>query len=261
MKGVAGSGWRPRAAALAAAAAATGLTALAHPEGRASARPAAARVATSAAARVATSVSGQISLIERPGAGQCDPSAAVVYLESPTRAAAASDYGSSLLAATIAMRGREFVPHVRTVLAGGTVSFPNQDPFSHNVFSNAAPGPFDLGLYRRGRSRSASFPRPGVYPIYCNIHSRMVSFVVAVPTPYVAQAGPDGRFSIDGAPPGTYTLHVWHECAGAESTREITVPEGGLSGLRIVLDARAYVAAPHLNKFGLPYTATRQDRY
>jgi plastocyanin len=206
-------------------------------------------------------VSGQISLIERPGAGQCDVRSAVVYLEGTSREPRDSAFGSSLLGATIAMRGREFVPHVRTVLAGGTVAFPNQDPFSHNVFSNAAPGPFDLGLYRRGRSRSASFPRAGVYPIYCNIHSKMVSFVVAVPTPWVAQAGPDGRFSIDDAPPGTYVLHVWHECAGAEVTREITVPEGGLTGLRITLDARAYVPAPHLNKFGLPYTATRQDRY
>ena len=206
-------------------------------------------------------VSGQISLVERPGAGQCDVRSAVVYLESTSRAVHDSAADSALLDATIAMRGREFVPHVRTVLAGGTVTFPNRDPFSHNVFSNAAPGPFDLGLYRRGRSRSATFPRAGVYPIYCNIHSKMVSFVVAVPTPYVAQAGSDGRFSIDGAPPGDYVLHVWHECAGAEVRREITIPEGGLSGVRIVLDARAYVAAPHLNKFGLPYTATRADRY
>ena len=207
------------------------------------------------------SVSGQVSLIERPGAGQCDVRSAVVYLEEANHAARDSAADPALLGATIAMRGREFIPHVRTVLAGGTVTFPNQDPFSHNVFSNAEPGPFDLGLYRRGRSRSASFPRPGVYPIYCNIHSKMVSFVVAVPTSHVAQAGSDGRFTIEGAPPGTYLLHVWHECAGTELTREITVPASGLSGLRLVLDARAYVPAPHLNKFGLPYAATRADRY
>jgi len=228
------------------------------------ARPAASApiaMAPIAVAPIATTVSGQISLIERPGAGRCDPSAAVVYLESAARATRDSASGSALLGATIKMRGREFVPHVRTVLVGGSVAFPNQDPFSHNVFSNAAAAPFDLGLYRRGRSRSATFPKAGVYPIYCNIHSKMVSFVVAVPTPFVAQVGPDGRFSIDGAPPGDYVLHVWHECAGAEVAREITVPDGGLSGLHVVLDARAYVPAPHLNKFGLSYTATRQDRY
>ena len=216
-----------------------------------------------AAAARAQGVSGQVSLVERPGAGKCDAQTAIVYLEAPGSARTVSDGGAPepLLASSIVMRGREFIPHVRAVLAGGSVSFPNRDPFSHNVFSNADPGPFDLGLYRRGASRSASFARPGVYPIYCNIHSKMVSFVVAVPTPYVAQAGPDGRFTIPDAPPGNYLLHVWHECAGAVATREITIPSGGLSGVRVTLDARAYVAAPHLNKFGLPYSATRADRY
>ena len=222
------------------------------------ARPAAAPAATQ---QERVGVSGQLTLVERPGAERCDVRSSVVYLEAPGRAARdVAAEGSALLGATIAMRGREFVPHVRTVLAGGTVAFPNQDPFSHNVFSNADPGPFDLGLYRRGRSRSANFVQPGVYPIYCNIHSKMVSFVVAVPTPYVAQAGPDGRFSI-AAPPGTYLLHAWHECAGAQVTREITIPATGLAGVRVQLDARAYVLAPHLNKFGLPYSATRADKY
>ena len=56
-------------------------------------------------------------------------------------------------------------------------------------------------------------------------------------------------------------LHAWHERAGGSVTREIVVPATGLSGQHIVLDARAYVAAPHLNKFGLPYAASRGDRY
>jgi hypothetical protein len=158
------------------------------------------------------------------------------------------------------MTRREFVPHVRAIMPGGTVTFPNQDPFSHNVFSNADPAPFDLGLYRRGASRSATFPRVGVYPVYCNIHSRMASFVVAVPAPYVAYPGADGRFSIPGVPEGRYLLHAWHERAG-KVTREIVVPPTGLAVPRMVLDARAYLPSPHLNKFGLPYTAIRADRY
>jgi hypothetical protein len=138
---------------------------------------------------------------------------------------------------------------VLPVAAGRTVAFPNRDPFSHNVFSNADQGPFDLGLYRRGATRGATFARPGVYPIYCNIHSKMVSFVVAVPTPWVAQPAADGGFALAGVPPGRYVLHAWHERAAA------TAP------VRVVLDARAWVAGPHLNKYGRPYAATRADRY
>jgi len=216
---------------------------------------------TTAAARAQGDVSGQISLIERQGADRSDPGTAVVYLEARGRVEPANAPRPALRSTTIAMTGREFVPHVRTILAGGSVAFPNQDPFSHNVFSNADAGPFDLGLYRRGVSMARTFARPGIYPVYCNIHSRMVSFVIAVPTPYVATVAADGRFMIPNVPAGSYVLHAWHEHAGGPVTREIVVPSTGLPGQHVVLDARAYVAAPHLNKFGLPYAATRSDRY
>lgn len=206
-------------------------------------------------------VSGQVTIVEREGASSDDLAQAVVYLETPGRRVPPGEVDPALRSGTIAMRGREFIPHVRPVIAGGAIAFPNQDPFSHNVFSNAEPGSFDLGLYRRGDSRSATFPAPGVYPIYCNIHSRMSSFAVAVPTGYVTQPRDDGRFTIADVPEGTYLLHVWHERAATEVTQEITVTAEGAPGLRITLDARTYVAAPHLNKFGLPYSATRSDRY
>ena len=205
-------------------------------------------------------VSGQIAVVERQGADRTDMRSAVVYLE-PRGQEVTTGGRPTPRDATIAMTGREFVPHVRVILAGGHVAFPNQDPFSHNVFSNAEAGPFDLGLYRRGASRVANFPRAGVYPVYCNIHSRMVSFVIAVPSPLVAMVAADGRFTFADVPPGTYLLNAWHERAGARVTREIVVPAGGLTGQRVVLDTRAYVPGPHLNKFGLPYAATREDRY
>jgi plastocyanin len=206
-------------------------------------------------------VSGQLVVVERQGADRIDLRTAVVYLEAPGRNVQSSGGRPTARDATIAMTGREFVPHVRVILAGGTVAFPNQDPFSHNVFSNAEAGPFDLGLYRRGASRSATFPRTGVYPVYCNIHSRMVSFVIAVPSPLVAIVAADGRFTFTDVPPGEYLLHAWHERASGRVTRQVVVPASGLAGQRVVLDTRAYVPGPHLNKFGLPYAATREDRY
>ena len=206
-------------------------------------------------------VSGQIAVVERQGADRTDLRSAVVYLEPRGRAVQGASERPTPRDASIAMTGREFVPHVRVILAGGSVAFPNQDPFSHNVFSNAEAGPFDLGLYRRGASRTATFARAGIYPIYCNIHSRMVSFVIAVPSPLVAMVAADGRFTITDVPAGTYLLHAWHERAGARASREIVVPAAGLPAQRIVLDTRAYVPGPHLNKFGLPYAATREDRY
>ena len=206
------------------------------------------------------SVAGVVSLEQRPGAPRGDVSGAVVYLESIGRVIPVSDV-PSLRMTTIVMRGREFIPRVRIVLAGGIVAFPNEDPFRHNVFSSVDLGPFDLGLYPRGATRSATFAQPGAYPIYCNIHSRMVTFVVAVPTRWATQPGGDGSFTLHGVPAGTYVLHAWHEYGTTEVTREISVPASGLTNLRVMIDARSYVPAPHLNKFGRPYSLIRSDKY
>lgn len=209
-------------------------------------------------ARAQGTVRGSIALLERAGAAARDVGSAAVYLEPVSHAAM---QGREAVAnASIDMKHREFEPHVQFVRVGGTVGFPNSDPFSHNVFSNSALGAFDLGLYRSGVTRSFTFPRAGVYAIYCNIHARMVSFVVAVTTPFVATANDDGQFSVAGVPAGTYRLHAWHERT-PEVVREIVVAPNGASGVAVTLDARGYVAKPHLNKFGAPYAMTRADRY
>ena len=160
---------------------------------------------------------------------------------------------------SIAMRTREFLPHISVVAAGGVVHFPNEDPFSHNVFSNSELGRFDLGLYPRRKTRAATVSKPGVYAVYCNIHSRMSSFVVAVPTRHVAQLDQNGKFELRDVPLGEYELHIWHERA-PETERRIKV-EGGSMVMDLDLDARGFVPGPHLNKFGQVYPVTRADRY
>jgi len=216
-------------------------------------------IAASIAAAQGT-VSGTLALEERAGADRGDIRSAVVYLEPRGRAIPVNDV-PSMRSRVIAMHGREFRPHVTIVLAGGSVAFPNEDPFSHNVFSNVDLGPFDLGLYRRGATRTATFARPGVYPIYCNIHSMMVSFVVAVPSPWATQPDDAGHFTLRGVPAGRYVMHVWHERGAREVTRDLVVTDAGMDGVEVAIDARTYVEAPHLNKFGRPYSLIRDDRY
>jgi plastocyanin len=200
-------------------------------------------------------VSGQVSIMERPGARTTDLADAVVWLEP--RGGGANPAHSR---AQIVMESREFVPRVRVVATGSAVGFPNQDPFRHNVFSKSGPSEFDLGLYGRGDSKDARLERAGVYPVFCNIHAKMVAFIVAVPTPYVAQPNPDGRFTIAGVPAGAYTVHAWHD-RGGERSSELTIAADGRSDVALRLDASGYRPTPHKNKFGQEYTNTGRDRY
>jgi plastocyanin len=205
-------------------------------------------------------VSGAVKLEEPRTAARRDVATAVVFLEPVAHPARYARPIGGLATATIDMREREFTPHVQVVQAGGSVDFPNEDPFSHNVFSNTELGAFDLGLYRRGVTRSATFSQSGVYAIYCNIHASMVSFVIAVPGELYARVRSDGGFTIPNVPVGAYVLHVWHERA-PELVEPLTVPATGVTKLAVEIDTRTFPTTSHLNKFGQPYTVGRADRY
>ena len=191
-------------------------------------------------------VGGRITLLDKGDRPADDVGQAVAWLATPTPIA------SSAASAQIGTEKKEFSPHILVIPVGSAVSFPNHDPFNHNVFSLSVEAPFDLGLYSRGQARSVSFTRPGIVRVYCNVHAQMSAIIVVRDNPYFTQPASDGSFTIAGVPPGKYVLHVWHERA-AEVTRDVQVPEAGIGDLRLELDARGYHFVPHLNKEGKPY--------
>lgn len=216
-------------------------------------------VGVSVAGRIVSAqgtVAGRLTIQERAGETTRDFASAVIYLVPLDGASPAMRPATK----AIAMHDREFIPRLQVVTPGSRVSFPNEDPFRHNIFSTTPGAVFDLGLYPGGQSKDAAFNRPGAYAVYCNIHPRMTAFVVVAPSPWYAQAGNDGRWSIAGVPAGRYTLHIWHERTAPFRT-EVTVPPAGVADLAGTLDARGFVATAHKNKFGKDYEVTGRDRY
>ncbi|MFI5311107.1 MAG: plastocyanin/azurin family copper-binding protein [Gemmatimonadales bacterium] len=204
-------------------------------------------------ARAQGAVSGRVGIVERPGETTSDFTNAVIYLVPKSGAARTAE-----TKAQMALNGRQFSPRVRVVTTGSSVEYPNQDPFSHNVFSTAAGASFDLGVYGSGTTKATQFRKPGAYPVYCNIHEKMTAYVVVVNTPYYAQAAADGRWSVARVPAGKYELHLWHERA-IEVVKEVDVPPSGLPDVDQKLDATGYKQVAHKDKFGKDYVvgATR----
>jgi len=126
----------------------------------------------------------------------------------------------------LAQRDQSFAPRVIVVETGGQVAFPNLDPIYHNVFSVSPVKRFDLGKYPRGQSRRVTFPRSGVVNVYCDIHADMSAFVLVLDGAVWARPDADGRFSLEGLPPGPHVLHWWHPDFPADST-SVVVPESG----------------------------------
>ena len=200
-------------------------------------------------------VSGRLQVADAGGRPASDLGDAVIFIEGRgPRAAASSRMDMSLDA-------RQFRPRVMVIPAGTTLNFPNLDPFNHNVFSLNEGNTFDLGLYGRGRTESHRFGRAGVVRVFCNIHPRMSGFVVVRDNGWYAQPGADGTFTIPNVPPGTYTVKAWHERAG-ETTQQVTVPAGGLTGLDLQMNAAGFQYVQHKNKFGQEYgSGSTRERY
>lgn len=198
-------------------------------------------------------VSGRVTMWDKGNRQAQDVGQAVIWL------ATAMPVPSAPVRAEIGTADKEFSPHVLVVPLGSTVSFPNHDPFNHNVFSLSEENPFDLGLYSRGEVRSVRFDRAGIMRIYCNVHVQMSAIVLVRDNAYFGQPSTDGSFSLPAVPPGDYVVHAWHERA-LEISRELEVPVEGVRDLDLELDARGYKFKSHLNKLGQPY-AKQGRRY
>lgn len=128
--------------------------------------------------------------------------------------------------AVMDQRNESFSPHVLAVTVGTVVDFLNSDPTYHNVFSLSRTKSFDLGRYPTGHSKAVRFDRPGIVRVFCDIHSHMSAFILVFGHRFFAVTDEDGQFRIDGVPPGTYQVRVWHEVLPGD-VRLVRIPEGG----------------------------------
>jgi hypothetical protein len=147
-----------------------------------------------------------------------------------------------------------FQPFMTIVRNGHAVEVINMDPVMHDIQGyETSPEAgarvlFNTPLvmnhqHRRGDILATHDHAPGaslVGPIYlnkgrrtfymqCGFHAYMESWAMAVNNPYYALTDAEGKFSIEGIPPGTYQLVVWHPQTGPGTTRTVVVqPDGKL---------------------------------
>ncbi|HEX9985181.1 MAG TPA: hypothetical protein VGF69_18130 [Thermoanaerobaculia bacterium] len=153
----------------------------------------------------------------------------------------------------VTTRAKTLLPHVMAIPAGSTITFPNEDPISHNLFSLAPGNTFDLGLYRKGTGKSHTFANPGVVNVYCNVHPTMSAVVHVMSTPYYCFTDAAGTYRLD-VPPGKYRVTAWNEQGGTVSSDITVAADGGIVGATaLTIDGRNYRFNQHTNKFGKTY--------
>jgi len=116
----------------------------------------------------------------------------------------------------------EHHPRVFGIMVGQPLEVRNSDPLLHNIrvlaTQNAS---FNLALPTAGTTVTRTFTAPEVMlTLVCDAHGWMRAYAGVLPHPFFATTGTDGQFTIDGLPPGTYTVEAWHETFG---TRRATI--------------------------------------
>jgi plastocyanin len=151
----------------------------------------------------------------------------------------------------IAQKGRKFIPDLIAITVNERVSFPNNDPFLHNVFSQSADRKFDLGSFKHGESKERQFPKAGAIDVYCNIHPEMAATILVLPNRRHTQAVAGERYVLDGVPPGEWTVFAYTRRATKPTSAKVSVK----AGAETMIDL-AIVRGPepeHLNKYGEKY--------
>ncbi|MGQ0554111.1 MAG: carboxypeptidase regulatory-like domain-containing protein [Planctomycetota bacterium] len=142
--------------------------------------------------------------------------------------------------AEIDQSGCVFHPRVLGLRTRQTLHVKNSDPVLHNVHVKPNKGSaVNQGMPAGAAPRELEFKRQDVMmALVCDVHSYMRGWIGVVDHPYFAVTGADGAFSLDGVPPGTYTLEAWHETLGRKQL-EITVANSqAVTGTDFVFSAK-----------------------
>jgi plastocyanin len=132
--------------------------------------------------------------------------------------------------AVIDQDGCRYHPHVIGMLQGQQLVFLNSDGLLHNVHGTpSANREFNLGMPASVKQASPpstlNTPEP-MFPVKCDVHPWMQSYVAVMEHPFFAVTDTDGAFEIAGLPAGEYQVEAWHEKLGTR-TGSVTVEDGG----------------------------------
>ncbi len=130
--------------------------------------------------------------------------------------AGASAAAATPAAASIQQVGRRFDPTVSVVQVGAAVAFPNNDTVRHHVYSFSPAKRFEIKLYIGTPTQPIVFDKPGIVTLGCNIHDRMLAWVVVVDSPHFAKTDAAGQ-AVLGVAPGRHRLRVWHPGLGEDA--------------------------------------------
>jgi len=130
-------------------------------------------------------------------------------------------------AITVEQTGCSYSPHFQVAELGEDgikLTVINADGILHNIHAYIGKETlFNVAQPKFKKRLNKKLSEPGVVKFKCDVHNWMEAYVVILKDqPYYSVTDEQGRFNIEGIPPGSYTIKAWHESLGnMEKTVEI----------------------------------------
>ena len=116
-------------------------------------------------------------------------------------------------------------PHVLIVPINTPVKILNNDKILHNIHTYGVKNkPVNLAQPRFKKTIKMTFTEPEKVQVRCDVHGWMSAWIIAAEHAYYTITNEKGEYSLDGIPPGKYTLNFWQESLG-EKELEVTIIE------------------------------------
>ncbi len=137
------------------------------------------------------------------------------------------------------------------------MTFPNDDPIFHNVFSLTPTGSFRSRALSSWRFEDASIHKARNLSRILQYSSPNERFLLVLPTSFIAETNP--RAITTSNCPRALSVECVVGAIGAGRTEEVAVESASLSAPELTLDESKFVEVQHKNKYGQEYPASAYE--
>ena len=120
-----------------------------------------------------------------------------------------------------------FQPRIQATQVGAFLALNSGDEIAHNPHGwwNDTRTVFNITLLNPNLKFKRKLKRDGIYRVECDTHTWMKAYILVFKHPFYAVTDAQGDFLLKNIPAGRYTLRVWHEVLGEQTSVVVVAPE------------------------------------